>query len=168
MTAQPQSLGPYQPNHIYCGECSEMMAALPDNCIDLTITSPPYDNLRLYEGYTFDFTPIATQLYRVTKPGGVVVWVVGDQTIEGSETGTSFRQALEFMEAGFRLHDTMIYTTNKPPLTHRRYEQGFEYMFVLSKGRPKTFNPIRIPCTYKGARADRPKTSKGSRSTSSQ
>ena len=125
------------------GDCLEIMKDIPDNSIDLTVTSPPYDNLRTYNGYSFDFENIAKELYRITKKGGVVVWVVGDQTIKGSESGTSFRQALYFKEIGFNLHDTMIYAKNNPiPLTHNRYEQQFEYMFVLSKGKPKTFNPL--------------------------
>lgn len=116
-----------------------------DDCIDLTVTSPPYDNLRAYNGFAWDFEALAKELYRVTKPGGVVVWVVGDATIKGSETGTSFRQALFFRDVcGFNLHDTMIYARKSTPLTHNRYEQGFEYMFVLSKGRPKTFNALQI------------------------
>lgn len=114
-----------------------------DDCIDLTVTSPPYDNLRAYNGFAWDFEALAKELYRVTKPGGCVIWVVGDATIKGSETGTSFRQALFFRDTcGFNLHDTMIYSAKKPPLTHNRYEQGFEYMFVFSKGKPKTFNPL--------------------------
>lgn len=130
-------------NKVICGNCVDVMAAFPDNYIDLTITSPPYDNLRDYNGYDFDFEGIANQLYRITKQGGVVVWVVGDATIKGSETGTSFKQALYFKEVGFSLHDTMIYAKeNYIPLTHNRYEQQFEYMFVLSKGKPQTFNPI--------------------------
>jgi DNA modification methylase len=127
---------------LHLGDCLQVMRGFDDECIDLTVTSPPYDNLREYKGYTFDFEGIAQQLYRVTKPGGVVVWVVADQTINGSETGTSFRQALYFMECGFNLHDTMIWRKHSPPLTHMRYEQHFEYMFVLSKDAPKTFNPI--------------------------
>ncbi len=91
------------------GDCLEIMKTLEDNSIDLTVTSPPYDNLRDYNGYTFDFEGIAKELYRVTKQGGVVVWVVGDATIKGSETGTSFKQALYFKEIGFNLHDTMIW-----------------------------------------------------------
>ena len=98
------------------------------------------------------FTGIADQLFRVTKQGGVVVWVVGDATINGSETGTSFKQALYFKEIGFNLHDTMIYQKSTPPLTHNRYEQNFEYMFVFSKGKPKTFNGIREPREYKDTR----------------
>lgn len=133
-------------NKIHHGDCLELMKDLPDNIIDLTVTSPPYDNLRTYNGFSFDFENVAKELYRVTKIGGVVVWVVGDATIKGSETGTSFRQALFFMECGFRLHDTMIYAKNNPiPLTHNRYEQQFEYMFVLSKGKPNVFNGIREP-----------------------
>jgi site-specific DNA-methyltransferase (adenine-specific) len=137
-------------NHIIHGDCKKTMQQFPDNSIDLTVTSPPYDNLRTYNGFTFDFEGIAKELYRVTKKGGVVVWVVGDATINGSETGTSFRQALYFMEIGFNLHDTMIYYCNKPPLTHNRYEQQFEYMFVFSKGKPATFNPIMKPNKYAG------------------
>ena len=126
------------------------MDYMPDGHIDLTVTSPPYDNLRQYKGYSFDFESVARALYRVTKKGGVVVWVVGDVTNKGSESGTSFRQALFFKEIGFNLHDTMIYQkVNYVPLTHNRYEQTFEYMFVLSKGKPNAFNPLSVAC--KGA-----------------
>lgn len=138
-------------NKITQGDCVDLMRKLQNECIDLTVTSPPYDNLRTYNGYSFDFENVAKELYRVTKHGGVVVWVVGDATVKGSETGTSFRQALYFKEIGFNLHDTMIYAKeNYVPLTHNRYEQQFEYMFVLSKGKPKTFNPIKIPCKNAG------------------
>lgn len=114
------------------------MKELPEGCIDLTVTSPPYDNLRDYKGYSFDFEPIARELYRITKPGGVVVWVVGDATIKGSETGTSFKQALYFKEIGFNLHDTMIYDKGGSPFPESiRYYNVFEYMFVFSKGKPK-------------------------------
>ena len=138
---------------LICGDCLEEMKKMPSDYIDLTITSPPYDDLRTYNGYSFDFENIAEELYRITKKGGVVVWVVGDATIKGSETGTSFKQALYFKKIGFNLHDTMIYKKkNYVPLTHNRYEQEFEYMFVLSKGKPKTFNPIMIPCKYGGTK----------------
>ena len=130
-------------NQIITGDCLEVMKQFPDNSIDLVVTSPPYDNLRAYKGYVFDFSNIAKELYRVTKQGGFLVWVVGDATVDGSETGTSFKQALYFKEVGFNLHDTMIFKKVNPiPLTHNRYEQAFEYMFVFSKDRPKTFNPI--------------------------
>ena len=139
------NLGPYEPNNIYCGECAEMMSQLPDECIDLTVTSPPYDNLRSYNGYTFDFFAIARQLIRVTKPGGVIVWVVADQTVNGSETGTSFKQALYFMAKGMRLHDTMIYeqASTGAKGSNLAYWQGFEYMFVFSKGKPQAANRIK-------------------------
>lgn len=133
---------------ILLGDCLGTMRQMEDDCIDLTVTSPPYDNLRKYNGYCFDFENVAKELYRITKDGGVVVWVVGDATIKGSETGTSFRQALYFMDCGFNLHDTMIYNKTGLPMNHNRYEQEFEYMFIFSKGKPKTFNPIRIPCLY--------------------
>jgi len=124
-----------------------------DNIIDLTVTSPPYDDLRNYNGYTFPFEDICKELYRITKPGGVVIWVVGDAVKDGSESGTSFRQALYFKEVGWNLHDTMIYAKNNPmPQTGKRYEQCFEYMFCFSKGKPTTFNPIMIPAKYAGAK----------------
>ena len=120
------------------------MARIDDGSIDLTVTSPPYDNLRSYNGYSFDFEAVAKELYRITKDGGVVVWVVGDATIDGSETGTSFRQALFFKEIGFNLHDTMIYQKhNFSNPSSNRYHQIFEYMFVFSKGKPKTFNALK-------------------------
>ena len=130
-------------NQIICGNCVDVMKTFPDDCIDLTVTSPPYDNLRQYKGYVFDFEATARQLYRVTKPGGVVVWVVGDATINGSETGTSFKQALFFKEIGFNLHDTMIWEKAGPanPSTNR-YQQTFEYMFVFSSGTPSRFNGL--------------------------
>jgi DNA modification methylase len=135
---------------LFQGDCLAVMRGFEDACIDLTVTSPPYDNLRDYKGFSFDFEPIAYELFRVTKPGGVLVWVVGDATINGSETGTSFKQALYFKECGFNLHDTMIYQTTKPPLTHNRYEQEFEYMFIFSKGAPRIFNPVKIKCVNAG------------------
>jgi DNA modification methylase len=125
-------------NTIYNENCLDTMAKMPDNFIDLTVTSPPYDNLRTYNGYSFDFEAIAKELYRVTKPDGVMVWVIGDATIAGSETGTSFRQALYFKEIGFKLHDTMIYEKNSPAYpasrNSNRYTQIFEYMFIFAKG----------------------------------
>lgn len=133
-------------NKIYHGDCLEVMKDIPDNHIDLTVTSPPYDNLRTYNGFSFDFEGIAKELYRVTKEGGVVVWIVGDSVFKGSETLNSFKQALRFKEIGFNAHDTMIYQKNAFPFPDKtRYAQVFEYMFVFSKGKPKTTNIIRVP-----------------------
>ena len=139
-------------NKIVCSEClTAMREYIPADSIDLTVTSPPYDSLRKYGGCDFDLEGIAAELYRITKPGGVVVWVVNDATENGSETGTSFRHALAIKEAGFRLHDTMIFAKNNPmPRSDRRYYQAFEYMFVFSKGTPKTFNALTEPCKYAG------------------
>ena len=142
-------------NTIYNESCLTTMSKMDDNFIDLTVTSPPYDELRTYaneniathskhNGHSFPFEKIAKELYRVTKVGGVVVWVVGDATIKADETGNSFRQALFFKECGFNLFDTMIYC--KPPRgavgNNKTYWQTFEYMFVFSKGKPKTINLI--------------------------
>ena len=128
-------------NKIYCMDCLKGLKLLDNNSIDLTVTSPPYDNLRTYNGYCFDFENIARELYRVTKQGGVVVWVVNDATIDGNETGTSFRQALFFKEIGFNLFDTMIYEKAGSDAPHpNRYFNVFEFMFVFSKGKIKTTN----------------------------
>ncbi len=131
---------------LYTGDnVSVMRQQVTDNSVQLTVTSPPYDNLRTYNGFAWDFESVARELYRVTKSGGVVVWVVADATVNGSETGTSFRQALYFKECGFNLHDTMIW--NKAGFSavgalQTRYAPVSEFMFVLSKGRP-VFNPIK-------------------------
>ena len=120
-----------------------MREAIPDASIDLVVTSPPYDNLRTYGGHSWDFEGVAQQLWRVIKPGGVVVWVVADATVDGSETGTSFRQALRFMEIGFRLHDTMIYLKERIQFPDCvRYYNAFEYMFVFSRGHPSNVHLI--------------------------
>ncbi len=129
------------------GDCLEKMKDIPDGSIDLVVTSPPYDNLRTYNGsldWSFEiFKKVANELNRVLKKGGVIVWVVGDSTIKGSETGSSFKQALYFKEIGLNLHDTMIYQKDNCPFpSNNRYYANFEYMFVLSKGSPKTFNAI--------------------------
>jgi DNA modification methylase len=140
-------------NKIYNENCLDTMSRMPDEFIDLTVTSPPYDNLRTYNGYSFDFESIAKELYRVTKQGGILVWIVGDATINGSESGTSFRQALYFKEIGFNLHDTMIWEKKNPiPNDPRqnRYIQGFEFMYVLSKGKLKTCNYLKTPCLMAG------------------
>jgi len=131
-------------NTIYNENCIDTLRRMPDGFIDLTVTSPPYDNLRDYKGYSFPFEDIAKELFRVTKQGGVVVWVVGDATVNGSETGTSFRQALYFMEVGFNLFDTMFYHKNGLPMRGNinGYNQTVEYMFILSKGKIKTTNII--------------------------
>jgi len=139
-------------NNIYNENCLDTMAKMEENFTDLTVTSPPYDNLRTYKGYSFDFESVAKELYRVTKKGGVVVWVVNDATIDGNETGTSFKQALYFREIGFNLHDTMIFrkTNPIPQIYRKRYNNEFEFMFVFSKGTVKTHNPLMVDCLHAG------------------
>lgn len=139
------------------GDSAIELQNIASDSVDMVVTSPPYDNLRNYNGvigsWNFEkFKEIANELYRVIKPGGVVVWVVGDATIKGSETGSSFRQALYFKEIGFNIHDTMIWTKNAIPYDPkcRRYWQAFEYMFVFSKGQPKTCNYLKEPCKHAG------------------
>ena len=133
-------------NHgkIYHENCLDTLARMPDETIDMTITSPPYDDLRDYNGYHFPVEEIAAELYKKTQLGGVVIWVVGDRTLNGDETLTSFKHAITFQETGFKVHDTMIYAKNNPIPSDcgKRYRQCFEYMFCFSKGQPKTFNPI--------------------------
>lgn len=130
-------------NAFHVDDCVEFMRRMDEGMVDLTVTSPPYDNLRNYKGYSFPFEDIAKGLYRVTKEGGVVVWVVGDK-INGGRTLTSFRQGIFFQDTGFRMHDVMIYQKkNTPFMRSNAYTNCYEYMFVLSKGSPNTFNPIK-------------------------
>ena len=146
-------------NKTHCMDNREGLKLIEDCLIDLVITSPPYDDLRDYKGCDWNFEvfkEIAQELYRVIKPGGVLVWIVGDKTVKGSETLTSFKQALYFKEIGFNVHDTMIYAKNNPtPSKTNRYQPCFEYMFVLSKGKPKTFNPILEDKIYKENRKEK-------------
>ena len=130
---------------LFVADCVDFMKDMGAASVDLTLTSPPYDDMRDYNGYHFDFEAVAEGLYRVTKEGGVVVWIVGDQTKDGDESGTSFRQALYFKEIGFKLFDTMIWRKNNsgPFGSNRSYRQCFEYMFVFSKGLPKTATLLR-------------------------
>lgn len=134
-------------DRFYVSECVEFLQEnISDNFIDLTVTSPPYDSLRDYNGFKFDYRNLAKELFRITKVGGVVVWIVGDETKDFRESLSSFKQAIYFVEdAGFNLLDTMIYQKKNVPPTYpnmKRYVPSFEYMFIFSKGKPKTFNPI--------------------------
>lgn len=142
----------------YCLENKDAMAHLlgmePES-VDMVLTSPPYDNIRNYNGFSWNFHGIVHELHRVLKPGGVVIWNVADQTVKGGESGTSFRQALHFMDSGFTLHDTMIYAKNNPmPSGGDRYHQAWEYIFCFSKGKPKTFNPIEVKAKYGGGESN--------------
>lgn len=143
------------------GDCLEKLKEIPDESIDLVVTSPPYDNLRTYNGtndWSFEkFKGIAQEIARSLKPGGVITWNTSDATVKGSETGSSFRQALYFKdECGLNLHDTMIWLKpNYVPKNHNRYEHSFEYVFIFSNGRPKAFNPIMVPCKTAGTKRSR-------------
>lgn len=139
-------------NRIWVADCATLMKDFDSDTIDLIVTSPPYDNLRNYKGFAFQFEVIAEQLFRVLKPGGTLVWVVADATVDGSETGTSFRQAIHFKEIGFNLHDTMIFRKRNPipQIYRKRYNNEFEYMFVLTKGAIATHNPIMVDCLHAG------------------
>jgi len=136
---------PFEINSEYCGNCVELMQKMPIECIDLIITSPPYDDLRDYEGYEFNFINIAEQLFRILKIGGVLIWVVNDGSdSDGSEKTTSAEQKIYFRKLGFRIHDTMIYMKSGPSYPSQdKYYQVFEYMFVLSKDHPKTINLLK-------------------------
>ncbi len=138
-------------NSILCGNAMEVMKDFPDCFIDLTVTSPPYDELRNYEGYRFDFESMVPELFRITKEGGVLVWVVGDKVKNGNKSLTSFKQAITFQEIGFNVHDVMVYKKkNTPFMRSNGYTNCFEFMFVLSKGKPTTFNPIEVDTVRQG------------------
>ena len=137
-------------SRLIAGNCLDAMREWDDCIIDLTVTSPPYDNMRDYKGFAFEFDAIARELYRVAKKGGVVVWVVGDR-INGGRSMTSFRQAIAFQEIGFDVHDVMIYQKrNTPFMRSNAYTNAWEFMFVLSKGKPATFNPLKVPTVRNG------------------
>lgn len=148
-------------DQIILGDNVATLRTFPSASIDLVVTSPPYDDLRTYGGHSWNFEGLAAELVRVLKPGGVIVWVVGDAVIDGSESCTSMRQALHFRGLGVNLHDTMIYYRPSPYPDPSRYWQAFEYMFVFSKGKPNTVNLIRDkPNASGGTRATRPKTNR--------
>lgn len=141
---------------LHCGDNVAFLKEQETSSVQLTVTSPPYDNLRTYNGFSWDCEKLIDQLYWITKPGGVVVWVVGDATINGSETGTSFKQALAFMKRGFNLHDTMIYEKAGTGAcgSNLAYWQTWEYMFVFSKGKPSVINLIEDkPNKFAGKKA---------------
>lgn len=129
---------------LFCGDNCDVLGTMPRECIDLVVTSPPYDDLRTYGGHSWDFYGVAWQLKRVLKPGGVIVWVVNDKTEDGDESGSSFKQALYFKQIGLRLHDTMIYQKKGVGAcgSNLSYWQQFEYTFIVSNGKPKTVNRI--------------------------
>ena len=138
-------------NKLYQGDCLEILKKIKSESIDMVITSPPYDNIRKYDDIKYfdfeSFKNISLELKRVLKKGGVIVWIVNDSTIKGSETGTSFKQVLHFKEIGLRLHDTMIWNKNScvysPHKKSVRYGNIFEYMFIISKDKPKSINLIK-------------------------
>ena len=138
-------------NRLIVGDCVEVLSKFPSNCVDLTVTSPPYDKLRNYEGYDFDAESVAGALLQVTKPGGVVVWVVGEH-INGGRSMSSFEQALIFRDVGFTVHDVMIYQKKNTPFTRSNaYTNAWEFMFVFSKGGPpNTFHPLKVPTVRSG------------------
>lgn len=148
-------------DRVHHGDNCEVLASMPAQSVDLVVTSPPYDDLRTYGGHSWDFYGVAWLLKRVLKPGGVLVWNVADATKDGSETGSSLRQALHFQSIGMNIHDTMIYASDKPPLSHNRYEQKWEYMFVLTKGIPARWNPLKEKSVTAGTMRNRGGGDKG-------
>jgi len=138
-------------DQILHGDAVGVMKTFPDNSIDLIVTSPPYDELRDYNGYSFDFENMVNELYRVIKKGGVIVWVVGDKIRNGNKSLTSFKQAISFQNHGFNIHDVMIYKKkNTPFMRSNAYTNCFEFMFIISKGKPNTFNPITTETVRQG------------------
>lgn len=138
-------------DNIYNIDCVKGMKLLPDNCIDLIITSPPYDDMRDYNGYSFDFDNIALQIHRILKDNGVVVWVVGDRIKNGNRSLTSFRQAIKFQDIGFKMHDVMIYKKkNTPFMRSNAYTNCYEFMFVLTKKKISTFHPLKTHTARSG------------------
>ncbi|WP_121020441.1 DNA-methyltransferase [Helicobacter vulpis] len=140
-------------NRLYAGDSVNFLKGyIQDDSIDMVLTSPPYDDLRNYNGYSFEFEKIAHEIFRVLKKGGVAVWVVGDKIRNGNRSLTSFKHALYFQEIGFNVHDVMIYAKkNTPFMRSNAYTNSYEYMFIFSKGKPKTFNPLKEATARHGA-----------------
>ena len=140
-----------EPNQLIVGECASVMAEWPAECVDLTVTAPPYDNLRSYRGHDFDFDRVAEQLWRITKVGGVVAWNVKDQILDSGRTLASYRQAIAFQDLGFTFHDVIIvHLANVHGTYGTRYTNQYEHMMVIAKGRPKTVNLLTVSCTEAG------------------
>ena len=136
-------------NKLHCENCTSFMQGIDKESVDMIITSPPYDNMRKYKGFEFDFEAVSQGMWNVIKPGGVCCWVVTDQIINGSKSLTSFHQAIHFRKIGFNIHEIIIFEKSACNFPGKiRYSDIFEFIFVLSKGRPKTFNPIQIDCKY--------------------
>ena len=163
-TIEAQKIKNAKRGEILNKDCLITLRQMETESIDLVVTSPPYDNMRNYGHDTkFMFQIICRELCRAIKKGGVIVWIVGDQTIKGSETLTSFKQAYSFVNNGLNLHDTMIWRKPNPiPTQSTRYQQAFEYMFVFSKGKPKTFNPIKIKSKCAGVKVKKHRAVKSS------
>lgn len=147
----PSFITTINPNDAYHSDCVVFMRAMEEGSVDLTVTSPPYDELRNYNGYHFSIEDVAKGLFRVTKQGGIVVWVVGDKIKAGNRSLTSFRQALLFQSVGFNVHDIMVYKKlNTPFMRTNAYTNCYEFMIVLSKGSPNTFNPLKTKTARHG------------------
>ncbi|MGI9256893.1 MAG: DNA-methyltransferase [Salinispira sp.] len=148
MTMQKSAM---QVNSFYTGNAVDLLNhSCEEASIDLTVTSPPYDDLRNYKGYSFDPAEMLSAVYRVTKPGGVCVWVVGER-ISGSRSLSSFDHAFIGRDCGFLVHDVMIYQKkNTPFMRSNAYTNCYELMLVFVKGRPKTFNPLKVPTKRNG------------------
>ncbi len=144
-------------DQLFCEDCRDTLERLPPDCIDLVVTSPPYADMRAYHGYSIDLPGIISGLWKVVKPGGVVVWITADKTVQGDETGDSLRQALAFKEQGFQLWDTMIFEKEVRGATgnNRGYWQVWDYMFVFSKGAPKTINLLMDRPNKEARKGDR-------------
>lgn len=163
-TTEAQKIKNAKRGEILNKDCLLTLREMQNETVDLVVTSPPYDNMRDYGHDTkFMFQLICRELCRVIKKGGIIVWIVNDQTIKGSETLTSFKQAYSFVDKGLNLHDTMIWKKPNPvPTQSTRYQQAFEYMFVFSKGKPKTFNPIKVKSKYAGIKVKKHRAIKSS------
>ena len=151
---------------IVCGDNTEVLSGFPDACIDLVVTSPPYDDLRTYGGHSWNFEALAAQLVRVLKTGGVIVWVVADATVNGSETLTSMRQAIHFKDVcGLNVHDTMIYEKAGTGAcgSNLAYWQTWEYCLVMSKGKPAAVNRLKVKNLSAGVKTTPRTVMKGNR-----
>ena len=143
-------------NSIICGDSAEVLKNFPDNSIDMVVTSPPYDGLRDYNGFSLDLHKIGKEIYRVLKDGGIAVMVIQDATKDFAKSLTSFRTIVDWCDnVGFRLFETVIYHKNgtEGAWWKQRFRVDHEYMPIFMKGKkPQYFNkePLKIPSKHGG------------------
>lgn len=150
------SFGEFELNEIYCIDCVEGMKKIPDNSVDIVVTSPPYDGIRDYNGFNFDLHETGRGLIRILKEGGIVAMVIQDQTKNFGKTLTSFKTIIDWCDnIGFKLFECVIYRKHgsEGAWWTNRFRVDHEYMPIFLKGeKPQYFNKenLKVPSIHGG------------------